>query len=95
MSDLTRAAARLSRRDGGGAAAAAPPPRARVGRKPAASQVGGVGILGPGRRSTCVVFYAYPLYRSLDLSLRNYTVRSFVHGHAPFSGFKNYRIDHS
>ena len=39
------------------------------------------------------VFYAYPLYRSLDLSLRNYTVRSFVHGHAPFSGLKNYSID--
>ncbi|MEU4424711.1 sugar ABC transporter permease [Actinoplanes sp. NPDC024001] len=36
-------------------------------------------------------FYAYPLYRNLDLSLRHYTVRSFVQGDAPFSGLDNYR----
>jgi multiple sugar transport system permease protein len=38
-----------------------------------------------------VAFYAYPLYRNLDLSLRHYTVRSFVQGNAPFSGLDNYR----
>jgi multiple sugar transport system permease protein len=38
-----------------------------------------------------VAFYAYPLYRNLDLSLRHYTVRSFVQGDAPFSGLDNYR----
>jgi multiple sugar transport system permease protein len=37
-----------------------------------------------------VVFYAYPLYRNIDLSLRDYTVRSFVRGGAPFSGLDNY-----
>ncbi|MCO5997795.1 carbohydrate ABC transporter permease [Actinoallomurus rhizosphaericola] len=37
-----------------------------------------------------LLFYAYPLYRNLDLSLRNYTVRSFVQGDAPFVGGKNY-----
>ncbi len=37
-----------------------------------------------------VAFYAYPLYRNLDLSLRNYTVRSFVQGGAPFTGLANY-----
>nr|WP_062341542.1 sugar ABC transporter permease [Herbidospora sakaeratensis] len=37
-----------------------------------------------------VVFYAYPLYRNVELSLRNYTVRSFVRGDAPFAGFGNY-----
>jgi multiple sugar transport system permease protein len=37
-----------------------------------------------------IAFYAYPLYRNLDLSLRNYTVRSFVQGNAPFSGVDNY-----
>ncbi|MEV5954067.1 sugar ABC transporter permease [Streptomyces sp. NPDC051987] len=36
-------------------------------------------------------FYAYPLYRNLDLSLRDYTVRSFVAGDAPFSGWANFR----
>ncbi|WP_436535652.1 carbohydrate ABC transporter permease [Actinoplanes sp. HUAS TT8] len=38
-----------------------------------------------------IAFYAYPLYRNLDLSLRHYTVRSFVRGDAPFSGLDNYR----
>jgi multiple sugar transport system permease protein len=38
-----------------------------------------------------VAFYAYPLYRNLDLSLRHYTVRSFVQGGAPFNGLDNYR----
>ncbi|MFD1538954.1 carbohydrate ABC transporter permease [Nonomuraea guangzhouensis] len=37
-----------------------------------------------------LVFYAYPLYRNVELSLRNYTVRSFVRGDAPFAGFANY-----
>jgi multiple sugar transport system permease protein len=37
-----------------------------------------------------VAFYAWPLYRNLDLSLRHYTVRSFVQGDAPFSGWDNY-----
>jgi len=35
-------------------------------------------------------FYAWPLYRNLDLSLHHYTVRSFVQGDAPFSGLANY-----
>ncbi|WP_232534121.1 carbohydrate ABC transporter permease [Plantactinospora sp. KBS50] len=38
-----------------------------------------------------LVCYAYPLYRNVDLSLRHYTVRSFVQGGAPFSGLDNYR----
>ncbi|MBA6433038.1 MULTISPECIES: carbohydrate ABC transporter permease [Streptomyces] len=38
-----------------------------------------------------ILFYAYPLYRNLDLSLRDYTVRSFVHGGAPFTGLANYQ----
>lgn len=38
-----------------------------------------------------IACYAYPLYRNLDLSLRHYTVRSFVRGGAPFTGAGNYR----
>jgi multiple sugar transport system permease protein len=38
-----------------------------------------------------VAFYAYPLYRNVDLSVRNYTVRSFVQGGAEFIGLDNYR----
>ncbi|MFB2586956.1 carbohydrate ABC transporter permease [Herbiconiux liukaitaii] len=37
-----------------------------------------------------LVFYAYPLFRNLELSLRDYTVRSFIDGTAPFVGFDNY-----
>ena len=37
-----------------------------------------------------LVFYAYPLYRNIDLSLRNYTIRSFINGNASFIGFQNY-----
>jgi multiple sugar transport system permease protein len=92
MSDPVRVRAHPSGRNGGGAAAAAPPPRARGGsRKPGASQLAAWAFLAPVT-IYLLVFYAYPLYRSLDLSLRHYTVRSFVQGHAPFSGFKNYRI---
>jgi len=38
-----------------------------------------------------VLFYAYPLYRNLDLSFRDYTLRSFISGSAEFVGFANYR----
>ena len=37
------------------------------------------------------VFYVYPLYRNVELSLKDYTVRSFVRGDAPFIGLGNYR----
>lgn len=37
-----------------------------------------------------LVFYAYPLYRNLELSFRHYTVRSFIDGSAPFVWFDNY-----
>lgn len=59
--------------------------------------------MGPGFRSRITAFafvapllaylgafYAYPLYRNLDLSLRDYTVRSFVQGDAPYSGWRNF-----
>lgn len=35
-------------------------------------------------------FYAYPLYRSIDLSVHDYTVRAFVQGNAKFVGLQNY-----
>jgi multiple sugar transport system permease protein len=34
--------------------------------------------------------YAYPLLTNLDLSVRDYTVRTFVHGGAPLIGLGNY-----
>jgi multiple sugar transport system permease protein len=37
-----------------------------------------------------LVFYAYPLGRNIELSLRDYTVRSFIDGTAPVVGLENY-----
>lgn len=37
-----------------------------------------------------VMFYAYPLWRNIDLSIHDYTVRAFVQGDAEFVGLQNY-----
>ncbi|MEV4561897.1 sugar ABC transporter permease [Kitasatospora sp. NPDC049285] len=58
--------------------------------RPRSGQWAAWGFLAPVT-GYLVVFYAYPLYRNIDLSLRNYTVRSFVQGDAPFTGLANYR----
>ncbi|MFJ7181244.1 carbohydrate ABC transporter permease [Streptomyces massasporeus] len=74
-----------------GAAAAGPPPvPARARRGPTSPQWAAWAFLAPVTLYLAL-FYAYPLYRNLDLSLRNYTVRSFVQGNAPFTGIENYR----
>jgi multiple sugar transport system permease protein len=42
------------------------------------------------------VFYAYPLYRNIEMSVRHYTVRSFITGDAPWVGldiFKEVFLD--
>ncbi|MEV0347726.1 sugar ABC transporter permease [Nonomuraea sp. NPDC050680] len=36
------------------------------------------------------VFYAYPLYRNIDLSVHDYTPRAFVQGNPEFTGLGNY-----
>ncbi|MBC9727637.1 carbohydrate ABC transporter permease [Streptomyces sp. TRM68367] len=74
-------------RDVSAAADAGPPPKRR--RRPSSQQWAAWGFLAPVA-VYLVLFYAYPLYRNIDLSLRNYTVRSFVQGDAPFTGLKNY-----
>ena len=38
-----------------------------------------------------VAFYAYPLYKNIDLSVRDYNIQSFVFGGARFIGLDNYR----
>ncbi|MEV5880028.1 sugar ABC transporter permease [Streptomyces sp. NPDC052101] len=74
-----------------GAATAAPPPSCGTKRRQTTStQWAAWAFLAPVTLYLAL-FYAYPLYRNLDLSLRNYTVRSFVQGDAPFTGLANYR----
>ncbi|MGI5229410.1 carbohydrate ABC transporter permease [Actinoallomurus sp. CA-142502] len=95
MSDLIRAPGEARRRrpaDGHGDAAGTAAARAHARARPArarSSRWTAWAFLAPVL-AYLVLFYAYPLYRNLDLSLRNYTVRSFVRGGAPFTGAKNY-----
>ncbi|PZG17129.1 carbohydrate ABC transporter permease [Nonomuraea aridisoli] len=37
-----------------------------------------------------LVFYAYPLYRNIELSVHDYTPRAFVQGDPEFTGLENY-----
>ena len=89
MNDTAQMASMRSVRDRAGAALAAPAPRPRR-RRAESSQWAAWGFLAP---AVCylLAFYAYPLYRNLDLSFRDYTVRSFVAGDAPFAGLANFR----
>ncbi|GLZ58463.1 sugar ABC transporter permease [Micromonospora sp. NBRC 107095] len=76
-------------RDQGGAASTAPPgPPPSRARRP--HRWLAWGFLAPVT-IYLAAFYAYPLYRNVELSLREYTVRSFVQGGAPFAGLDNYR----
>ncbi|GGW85701.1 carbohydrate ABC transporter permease [Streptomyces caelestis] len=78
--------------DRSGAVTAAPLPARTPSRRrprPRSQQWAAWAFLAPVTLYLAL-FYAYPLYRNLDLSLRNYTVRSFVQGDAPFTGLKNY-----
>ncbi|MER5835657.1 ABC transporter permease subunit [Streptomyces sp. NPDC002130] len=70
--------------------AAPHPARTPERRRPTSPQWAAWAFLTPVTLYLAL-FYAYPLYRNLDLSLRNYTVRSFVQGDAPFTGLENYR----
>ncbi|SEI14323.1 MULTISPECIES: sugar ABC transporter permease [unclassified Leifsonia] len=73
-------------RDQSGAAGTAAPPRARRRRS---GQWAAWAFLAPVV-VYLIVFYAFPLYRNIELSVRDYTVRSFVQGDAPFVGLDNY-----
>ncbi|MDX3697551.1 sugar ABC transporter permease [Streptomyces europaeiscabiei] len=81
---------RVLDRNGPAATTAPPPAGTTTRRRPASQQWAAWAFLAPVTLYLAL-FYAYPLYRNLDLSLRNYTVRSFVQGDAPFTGLANYR----
>ncbi|MFF0315623.1 carbohydrate ABC transporter permease [Micromonospora sp. NPDC005252] len=78
----------ITRGHGGAAEAAPPGPPAPRSRRPGRWLAW--GFLAP-TVVYLLAFYAYPLYRNVELSLREYTVRSFVQGGAPFAGLDNYR----
>ncbi|WP_100444793.1 carbohydrate ABC transporter permease [Glycomyces xiaoerkulensis] len=70
---------------------AAPPPdrHRRRGVPGSARQWTALGFAAP-LLAYLLLFYAYPLWRNLDLSLHDYTVRAFVQGDPDFAGFANY-----
>ncbi|MBC9711016.1 sugar ABC transporter permease [Streptomyces sp. TRM66268-LWL] len=84
---MTRPALDVPRDRTAGPRGAAKPVRKR---RPTSQQLAAWAFLAPVALYL-VLFYAYPLYRNIDLSLRHYTVRSFVQGDAPFTGLANYR----
>ncbi|GHF67230.1 sugar ABC transporter permease [Kitasatospora xanthocidica] len=94
MNDTAQIPEDRSVRDGDGAATVVPS-RGRAGAEPTRSRPRSQQWAAWGFLTPVViylgVFYAYPLYRNIDLSLRNYTVRSFVDGNATFTGPANYR----
>ncbi|UFU06972.1 carbohydrate ABC transporter permease [Ruania halotolerans] len=67
---------------------AAPPGRRRR-RTLNPSQWAAVGFAAP-LLVYLVLFYAFPLWRNIDLSIHDYTIRAFVQGNAEFVGLQNY-----
>jgi multiple sugar transport system permease protein len=70
----------------------APPPAGRRVRRPAgarATRWAALGFLAP-LLAYLAAFYAYPLYRNVELSLHDYTPRAFVQGNAEFLGLANF-----
>ncbi|WP_402463986.1 carbohydrate ABC transporter permease [Isoptericola aurantiacus] len=75
-------------RGAAGTTPAAPPARRRR-RTLNPSQWAAIGFAAP-LLVYLVLFYAYPLWRNIDLSVHDYTIRAFVQGDAEFVGFQNY-----
>ena len=65
-------------------------PAGRPDRRPAASTRWAAFAFIAPLIVYLAVFYAYPLYRNIDLSLHDYTPRAFVQGNAAWVGLKNY-----
>ncbi|WP_165984772.1 carbohydrate ABC transporter permease [Streptomyces sp. YIM 98790] len=81
---------RRTRGAGAGTPAPAPRRRPRARVRVRSTQWAALGFLAP-LIVYLLVCYAYPLYRNIDLSVHDYTVRSFVQGGAEFTGLENYR----
>jgi multiple sugar transport system permease protein len=65
-----------------------PPERRRAARRQGSRWVA-FGFAAP-LLVYLIAFYAYPLIRSIDLSIHDYNVRAFVQGDADFVGLQNY-----
>ncbi|THV42567.1 carbohydrate ABC transporter permease [Glycomyces buryatensis] len=91
---MTTTSATVSERASGGSAAdssSAAPARPRRRRRVAhaARRWTAFGFAAP-LLAYLLVFYAYPLWRNIDLSVHDYNVRAFVQGNAEFVGFDKF-----
>ncbi|MCD0443094.1 sugar ABC transporter permease [Glycomyces sp. A-F 0318] len=71
------------------AAGTGPAARPRARRRPDAGAWTAAGFAAP-LLAYLLVFYAYPLWRNVELSLHDYTVRAFVQGNPEFAGLAKY-----
>lgn len=62
----------------------------RRGRGPTSSQLSGIAFIAP-LLAYLVVFYAYPLYENVSMSVHRFTRATYVTGEAPFAGADVYR----
>ncbi|MGA1813337.1 sugar ABC transporter permease [Frondihabitans sp. 4ASC-45] len=68
---------------------AGPPVRPSLKRRFRADQLAAWAFILPVV-AYLAIFYAYPLIKNVDLAVRDYTVRSFIDGTAPFVGLANF-----
>ncbi|WP_419999384.1 carbohydrate ABC transporter permease [Streptomyces boninensis] len=87
MKVVSRPDAAPEARTGGARPAAGARP---AGRREGSTRWAALAFLAP-LLVYLLAFYAYPLFRNIELSLHDYTVRSFVQGDAAFTGLANYR----
>ena len=78
--------------DSGGKRALRPdaPPRMRAGRRLRPGTLAGLGFIAP-LAVYLAVFYAYPLYENVSMSLHRFTRATYVTGEAPYAGTQIYR----
>ncbi|MGN9843276.1 carbohydrate ABC transporter permease [Nonomuraea sp. H19] len=83
MLTRTRTEAAAASGDGAARAAAGATARRRSGQWTAFAYLAPLVVY-------LIVFYAYPLYRNIELSVHDYTPRAFVQGNPEFTGLDNY-----
>ncbi|RIQ19566.1 carbohydrate ABC transporter permease [Jiangella rhizosphaerae] len=85
MSPTVNGATVVARAEAPATTASAPPRRRRM----PSTRWAALAFLAP-LVAYLAIFYAYPLYRNVELSLHDYTPRAFVQGNAEFLGLANY-----
>lgn len=89
MTQTAQVGAGAATPDGVAARAVAATPSGRVRSRSRSTRWAAVGFAAP-LVVYLLAFYAFPLWRNIELSLHDYTPRAFVQGNAEFVGLDNY-----